>query len=122
MKLHYHPASTTSRIIELFVRDQGISLEYQLVDLFTGAQHHSDFDKMNPNRLVPVLEDGNFFLTESSTIAKYIAEKTGSAAYPKDLQERASVNEMMDWFNANFLQRFRLRIYLSAAFSASQAC
>ena len=35
MKLHYHPASTTSRIVELFVRDQGIDLEYQLVDLFT---------------------------------------------------------------------------------------
>ena len=106
MKLHYHPASTTSRIVELFVRDQGISLEYQLVDLFTGAQHHPDFDKMNPSRLVPVLEDGDFFLTESSAIAKYIAEKTGSAAYPKILQERASVNEMMDWFNANFYKDF----------------
>ena len=24
MKLYYHPASTTSRIVELFARDQGI--------------------------------------------------------------------------------------------------
>lgn len=106
MKLHYHPASTTSRIVELFVRDQGIDLEYQLVDLFTGAHQHPDFEKLNPNRLVPVLEDGEFFLTESSAIARYIAEKCGSAAYPKDLQARAQVNEMMDWFNANFYKDF----------------
>jgi glutathione S-transferase len=66
----------------LFVRDQDISLEYQKIDLFKGAQHHPDFDKMNPSRLVPVLEDGDFCLTESSAIAKYIAEKTGSAALP----------------------------------------
>lgn len=106
MKLHYHPASTTSRIVELFVRDQGISLEYQLVDLFSGAHQQPDFDEINPNRLVPVLEDGNFFLTESSAISKYIADKTGSEAYPKDLQNRARVNEMMDWFNANFYKDF----------------
>lgn len=106
MKLHYHPASTTSRIVELFVRDQGIDLEYQLVDLFTGAHKHPDFEKVNPNRLVPVLEDGDFFLTESSAIVKYIAEKIGSPAYPKDLQGRGRVNEMMDWFNANFYKDF----------------
>ncbi len=91
MKLHYHPASTTSRIVELFARDQGISLEYQLVDLFTGAHQHPDFAKMNPNRLVPVLEDGDFWLTESSAIVKYIAEKTGSPAYAKGLQALARV-------------------------------
>ena len=106
MKLHYHPASTTSRIVELFVRDQGIDLEYQLVDLFTGAQKHPDFEKLNPNRLVPVLEDGDFSLTESSAIVKYIAEKIGSPAYPVDLQARGRVNEMMDWFNANFYKDF----------------
>ena len=99
-------AFTTSRIVELFVRDQGIDLEYQLVDLFTGAHKHPDFEKLNPNRLAPVLEDGDFFLTESSAIVKYIAEKCGSAAYPKNLQARTQVNEMMDWFNANFYKDF----------------
>jgi glutathione S-transferase len=53
-----------------------------------------------------MLEDGDFKLTESSAILKYIAEKTGSASYPKDLKERARVNERMDWFNANFYRDF----------------
>ena len=30
---------------------------------------------MNPNKLVPMLEDGDFRLTESSTILKYLASK-----------------------------------------------
>jgi len=57
---------------------------------------------INPNRLVPVLEDGDFRLTESSAILKYLADKINSPAYPKDLKQRAKVNEVMDWLNSNF--------------------
>jgi glutathione S-transferase len=51
---------------------------------------------------VPMLEDGDFRLTESSSILKYLADKYDLPAYPKDLKKRAKVNEMMDWFNTNF--------------------
>ena len=49
-----------------------------------------------------MIEDGDFRLTESSAILKYLADKIGSPAYPKDLKQRAKVNEMMDWLNSNF--------------------
>ena len=106
MKLYYHPASTTSRIVMLFAADQGIDLEYKLVDLFTGEHLKPEYAKINPNLLVPVLEDGDFRLTESSAILKYLADKAGSPAYPKDLKARARVNEMMDWFNSNIYRDF----------------
>lgn len=106
MRLYYHPASTTSRIVQMFAMDQGIALEYKLVDLFTGEHLGPDFSKINPNCLVPVLEDDDFRLTECSAIVKYLADKAGSGAYPKDLRERARVNEMMDWFNANIYKDF----------------
>ena len=99
MKLYYHPASTTSRIVQHFAMDQGISLDYQVVDLFTGEHLKPEYARINPNCLVPVLEDGAFRLTESSAILKYLAEKSGSSAYPKDLKARARVNERMDWIN-----------------------
>jgi glutathione S-transferase len=56
--------------------------------------------------MVPVLEDGDLRLTESSAILKYLADKIDSPAYPKDLKQRAKVNEVMDWFNSNFYRDF----------------
>ena len=116
MKLYYHPASTTSRTIMMFAAQEGIALDYQLVDIFSGEHMQPDFAAVNPSRMVPVLEDGDFRLTECSAILKYLADKTGSAAYPKDLRERARVNEMMDWFNANLSRDFNYGLVYSQAF------
>lgn len=102
MKLYMHPASTTSRTVLLYVAENKIPVEEQVVDIFTGEHMKPPYSLMNPNKMVPMLEDGDFRLTESSTILKYLAEKTNSPTYPKDLKQRARVNEIMDWFNSNF--------------------
>ena len=102
MKLYMHPVSTTSRPVVMFATLAKIPLETTVVDLMKGEHYGPDFTKLNPNRLVPVLVDDDFVLTESSAILKYLAEKAGSPLYPKDLKQRARVNERMDWFNTNF--------------------
>jgi glutathione S-transferase len=102
MKLYMHPASTTSRPVMQFIADQKLAVEQQVVDIFKGEHHGEAFAKINPNRLVPMLEDGDFRLTESATILRYLAETAGSPAYPKDLRRRAKVDELLDWFNSNF--------------------
>ena len=81
----------------LFAAESGIKLDMQVVDLFTGEHMQPPYAGLNPNRLVPVLEDDGFVLTENSAILKYLADKIDSPAYPKDLQQRARVNERMDW-------------------------
>lgn len=106
MKLYYHPVSTTSRPILLFAAEAGIPLDLQVVDLFTGAQYKPDFCAINPSSQVPVLDDGDFRLTECSAILKYLAEKNSSPAYPQDLKQRARVNERMDWFNTQFYRDY----------------
>ena len=106
MKIYYHPASTTSRPVILFAAENGIKAELQLVDLFTGEHYKQPFEAINPNHLVPVLEDDGFRLTESSAILKYLADKIQSPAYPKDLRQRARVNERMDWINTQLCRDF----------------
>ncbi|MBI3992515.1 MAG: glutathione S-transferase family protein [Candidatus Lambdaproteobacteria bacterium] len=106
MKLHMHKVSTTCRPILQFVAENKLDVEMVVVDLMTGEHLKEPFTRLNPNKLVPVLEDGDFILTESSTILKYLAEKFGSPAYPKDLKQRAKVNEVMDWFNTTFYREY----------------
>ena len=99
MKLYYHPASTVSRPVMMFIEESSIPAQMQLVDIFVGEHMGQPYGKVNPNQLVPTLEDDDFRLTESSAILKYLADKFDSPAYPKDLRQRARVNEMMDWIN-----------------------
>jgi glutathione S-transferase len=101
-----HPVSMTSRPVRLFIQENGIDCEEQLVDLMTGEHLKEPYVAINPNKLVPVLDDGDLRLTESSAILKYLADKTNSPTYPKDLKKRAKVNEMMDWFNTNFYRDY----------------
>ena len=106
MKLYMHPVATTCRPVRLFIAESGISVEERLVDILAGAQFAKSYADINPNALLPLLEDGDLRLTESSAILKYLADKIGSPAYPRDLKERAKVNEMMDWINTNFYRDF----------------
>jgi len=102
MRLYYHPVSTACRPVMLLAAESGIDIDYKVVDLFTGEQLQPEFGAINPSRLVPVLEEGDFRLTEASAILKYLAEKVSSPAYPTGPRQRARVNELMDWFNTGF--------------------
>src|SRR3970040_2198137 len=96
MKLYMHPVSMTCRPVMLFIAENKVDCEQQVVDLMKGEHYQEPYASLNPNRLVPMLEDGDFRLTESSAILKYLAERFNSPTYPKDLRQRARVNEMMD--------------------------
>lgn len=82
-----------------FAAESGITFDLQVVDLFKGEHLGVPYGAINPSRQVPVLEDGSFRLTECSAILKYLADQVGSPAYPKELKQRARVNERMDWLN-----------------------
>ena len=106
MKLYMHPVSNTSRPLRMFIKDHKLPVEEELVDLMAGAHLREPYISLNPNGLVPTLDDDGFILTESSAILKYLADKFNLPAYPKDLKKRAKVNELMDWFNTNFYRDY----------------
>src|SRR5215211_6303170 len=99
MQLYCDPVSTTSRPVMLFAAQENIPLVLEHVDLMSGGHMAPAYLALNPNGIVPFLVDGDFGLGESSAILKYLADKVGSAAYPRELKARARVNEALDWFN-----------------------
>jgi glutathione S-transferase len=101
MKIYAFDGSPTSRIILLFCAEERIEFEKVAVDLLAGAHLSESYKKLNPCAFVPVLEDGDFRLTESSTILKYLADKFESKAYPRELKRRAKIHEVMDWLNTS---------------------
>jgi len=63
-----------------------------------GKNREPAYLAMNPNGLVPTLEDGDFLLWESNSIVRYLAAKYGAGTLePKDLQARARASSWMDW-------------------------
>lgn len=52
---------------------------------------------MNPNRLVPTIEDEGFVLWESNAILRYLAARYAPMLWPADPVERALGDRWMDW-------------------------
>ncbi len=53
---------------------------------------------LNPNAMVPVIQDGDFTLWESNSIIRYLANRYGEPAlYPGEAQARARVDQWIDW-------------------------
>jgi glutathione S-transferase len=52
---------------------------------------------MNPNALIPTIEDGDVTLWESNAILRYLAARYAPALWPVDPVERAQGDKWMDW-------------------------
>jgi glutathione S-transferase len=77
-----------------------LGLKYERID--AGMQHGvvntPEYKKMNPNSLVPTIDDDGFVLWESHSIVRYLAAKHGAGTlWPADLKQRADSDRWMDW-------------------------
>lgn len=65
-----------------------------------------EFLALNPNGLVPVIEDGDFVLWESHSIIRFLANRydTTAGLYPDGAKERARVDQWLDWQATNLNQ------------------
>ncbi len=78
-----------------------LKLNFERIDLGGGfgGNKEKDYLKLNPNGLVPTLQDGEFTLWESNSILRYLVEQYGhdSTLAPFSLKNRAYANQWMDW-------------------------
>ena len=79
---------------------------------FEHVENDAKLLALNPNRLVPVIRDGDFVLWESNSICRYLARKSPHAAlYPEDAQARARVEQWMDWQATELNSAWRYSFY-----------
>ena len=97
MKLYGNNFSFNSNKVRFAANAMNIPLEFQSVDLAAGQQRTPEFLKINPVGRIPCLVDGAFTIFESNAIIRYLAEKSNSPLYPKDLQARTIVNQWLDF-------------------------
>jgi len=85
-----------------------LGLKYERIDagMQFGVVSTPEYRKMNPNSLVPTIDDDGFVLWESHSIVRYLAAKHGAGTlWPADLKQRADADRWMDWtftFQASF--------------------
>jgi glutathione S-transferase len=77
-----------------------LKLAYERIDIAGafGKNKEPAYLALNPNGLVPTLEDGDLVLWESNTIVRYLASLHGKGTLePADPKARARANQWMDW-------------------------
>jgi len=87
-----------------------LGLAYERVDagMQYGVVNTPEYRKLNPNGLVPTIEDDGFVLWESHAIVRYLGAKHGAGKlWPTDLRARADADRWMDWATATFAVPYR---------------
>lgn len=63
-----------------------------------GVVNTAEYRRLNPNGLVPTIDDDGFVLWESNAIVRYLAAKHGhDGLSPSDPHRRALADQWMDW-------------------------
>jgi glutathione S-transferase len=93
--------NTSSNVQKAMFAIGELKLAYERFDIGGqfGKNREPDYLAMNPNGLVPTLqEDDGFLLWESNSIIRYLAAKHGAGTLePSDLHARALASKWMDW-------------------------
>jgi glutathione S-transferase len=79
---------------------QELALDFQRTDAGGpfGMVTTPEFLRMNPNAMVPVMDDGGYLLWESNVIVRYLCAKhSPDHLYPESLAQRFHAERWMDW-------------------------
>ena len=98
--LHEYPLSGNCYKIRLVAAHLKLPLERRSYDIMKGETRTEEFLRdINANGRIPVLQDGDRFLTESNAICFYLAN--GSALIPEGHYDQADMLRWMFWEQYN---------------------
>lgn len=92
----YGLTSPNVQKVFIMLEECGLPYNFKPVDVWASAQHTPEFEKLNPNKKIPVIVDHDgpggkpYTVFESGAILMYLAEKTGKFM-PKDMAKKYDV-------------------------------
>ena len=109
LTLHVDGFWTSPYVFAVFValKEKGLPFSKREVNLHELAQRKPDFQARSVTGRVPVLEHGDFRLSESSAIVEYLEELFPAPKYtavlPAALRDRARARQIMAWIRSDLM-------------------
>jgi glutathione S-transferase len=90
--------TTSSNVMKVLWLLEELGLPYERLDVggSFGKTDTPEYRAMNPNGMVPTLEEDGFILWESNAICRYLAAAHASL-WPVEAHARANIDRWMDW-------------------------
>lgn len=107
---------TTSSNVQLVMWTVAeLRLEHERVDAggAFGVVDTPEYRRMNPNGLVPVLQDGDLTMFESAAIVRYLGAQYGDETFwPRDTRRRAALDVWAEWAKVTFASVVIHRVFI----------
>jgi glutathione S-transferase len=86
-----------------------LGLAYERIDAGGkfGRNDTPEYLAMNPNGLVPVIDEDGFVLYESNAIVRYFVGRSPSPLWPTDARVRADADRWMEWQSTSYSPAMR---------------
>ena len=98
LKIWGRPNSVNVQKVMWCVAELGLDHERIDAGMQFGLNDQDWYRAMNPNGLIPVIDDGGLVLWESNAIVRYLAATYGAGTLcPAAAAERATADQWMDW-------------------------
>ena len=122
LKLYSYWRSSACYRVRIALNLKGLPYEQAHVHLANSEQHGAEFDALNPQRLVPVLIDGERVIRQSQTIIEYLDESYDGEMklLPATARARARVRALAQMIACDIhpLNNLRVMQYLEREFNA----
>jgi glutathione S-transferase len=103
--LYWAIGSQPSRAVKALLLAGNIPHKEVSIDIMKGEQKGEEYTRINPRQLVPYIKDGDFGLSESNAILKYLCNTYDTIPehfFPKKLQDRYRVDQFLEYHQFHF--------------------